>query len=158
MVFRRFLCHVDGAADERRQYFRVHVGRRDGGRTLADKDSQADFLAFRAFDIFEIAQTHLHLGRGVADINGVGGIGTGFFGLGNKGVGAILRLGRFQHVPDIGAAPDKVNDLLSIREETGVSGHRSDNLDHSNEDKRKPGCQSPKYDLIGPEFRGKALF
>tara|TARA_R110001606_G_scaffold325738_2_gene472466 strand:+ start:307 stop:513 length:207 start_codon:yes stop_codon:yes gene_type:complete len=61
-------------------------------------------------------------------------------------------------VPDIGAAPDKVNDLLSIQEETGLSGHRSDNLDHSDKDKGKTGCQSPKYDLISPEFRGKALF
>jgi len=37
--------------------------------------------------------------------------------LGNEGVGAILRFGRFEHVPDIGAAPGKVNDRVSIQEE-----------------------------------------
>ena len=58
------------------------------------------------------------MGCGIAHVNRVGGVGTGFFCLGNEGVGAVLRFGWFQHGPDIGATQFNVNDRVLNAEET----------------------------------------
>ena len=60
-----------------------------------DEDPEADFLAFRSLDIFQIAEADLHLGGRIADIDRVSSVCAGFFGLGYEGVGAVLRFCRF---------------------------------------------------------------
>ena len=66
-------------------------------------------------------------------------------------------------MPDIGAAPYKVNDVVLIGEET-IAGfkrpfleHGSNGLDHTDEDKGQTDSQHPQEYLIGPEFCGNAL-
>ncbi len=46
---------------------------------LADKDAQAQIVAFGPLDIFQLAQTVGDAGRDAFDIEGIGGVGAGAF-------------------------------------------------------------------------------
>ena len=72
-VLGRFAGHRQAALDQDRERLVGKVGGGDGRRALADEQPQADLLAFRAADVFELAEAHLDARRAVADVERVGG-------------------------------------------------------------------------------------
>jgi hypothetical protein len=64
---------------------------------VADEHAQADLLAFRLVDILERAEAHMHIGRAIAMIERVGGIGSGLAGGGDEIGEAGLRVGEGKH-------------------------------------------------------------
>ena len=96
-VHRRLPSHRDRALRQNAQRFGRKVRRGDAGRSLADEHAQPDLLAFRLVDILQRAQPHMHVGRPVAMVQRVGGIGAGGTGKGNQVGKAGLRVGEGKH-------------------------------------------------------------
>ena len=71
-VFGRFASHRQAALGQRRQGFVGEVGRSDGRRAPAIEQTQADLLAFRPIEAFQLAEPDADARRAVADIEDVG--------------------------------------------------------------------------------------
>ena len=100
-VLRRLPRHGDGALHQGGERVGGKVGGGDAGRASADEEAQADFLALGAGHVLQFAEAHLHLGRGIADIEDVGRIGPGFSGGVDQGAGAPFRLTDAEHRGDV---------------------------------------------------------
>ena len=99
LILRCFFRHVYGTRHEPCKNVRVHVGRRNGGRPLANKNAQADIFTFGARDIFQLAKSYLDLSGCIADIYCVSRVSAGLDGLGNEIMCAIKRFLWVQHSP-----------------------------------------------------------
>jgi hypothetical protein len=100
-VLRRQPRHGDSALGGDGQRLRAEIRRRHAGRTLADENPDADFLAFGAADVFKFAEADRDRCRAIADIDGVGGIGAGGFCGREGGIEAIKGLGYSEHGMDL---------------------------------------------------------
>ena len=92
-ILRSLARHRDRALRQRAQRFGCEVGRGYARRSLADEHPQADLLAFRLVDILQRTEADMDVGRAVAVIEGIGGVGTGRAGGGDQVGKAGLRVG-----------------------------------------------------------------
>ncbi len=76
-VFGRRARHRRRPLDQRGQRLGGKIGGGDARRALAGEEAQPDLLAVGAGHVLQRAEADLHFGRGVADIEGVGGVGPG---------------------------------------------------------------------------------
>ena len=76
-VFGGVARHLHGAFGQRLQPFGREIAGMDRGGAFADKDAQADLLAFGAFDLFQLAESHRHGFRSIGAGHGVGRIRSG---------------------------------------------------------------------------------
>ena len=104
-IFRRLARHRRRALDQGFERVLGEIGGGDAGRAAADEQSKADLLAFRAGDVLELAEPDLNLGRLVADVEDVGGIGAGLDRDFDKGRGAPFGFTDFEHQAQLGCVP-----------------------------------------------------
>ncbi len=115
-ILRRLTRHRDGSLDQSGERVGGQIGQPVVVAALPDEDSEADLLALRTHNIFQLAQAHLHRGRGVADIKRVGGVGAGLArGVAQRG----QRLGQAHRLDHMGGGCVQV----LVAQQPGHAGH-----------------------------------
>ena len=134
-VFRHGARHRDGAVGQFVERAVAEIGRRDDRLLPADEGTQAEILAFLAFELLDLAEPQRMRQRGRAYQHGVGGVGAARFGGGDQRgetveivTGLVWRHGGFPG--DGGAAPPRLADARALYAPCAGAGQG-----------RRPGCR-----------------